>query len=298
MPGESRAEQSEVWEDDMPRYSHRSRTRRRNRGRFGPLFKLLCVLAVVVALTAGATVFFRVERISVSGCKRYTPEEIIAASGIQVGENLYSLNKVSIDRSIRTKLPYVEELTINRALPSTILITVAECEAAAQVSVPDPAQAAAAQEELAAGDPDAKPALLAQEPWLISEKGKLLEPAPADSAAIPVAGLTSVDPAAGSLMKVPESEQTRLDALTALLQAAQEEELTGELSSIRLEATRLTVRYAGRFDVEMKLNSDFRYSLRLMCAVREQLEELHGPQVAGTIDLTLEQYDAAFSLAE
>lgn len=277
----------------MPRYSHRSRTRRRNRGRFGPLFKLLCVLAVVVALTAGATVFFRVERVSVSGCKRYTEEEIIAASGIQVGGNLYSLNKVSIGRSIRTQLPYVEELTINRALPSTIVITVTECEAVAQVSVPTAEQVSALQEEVWE---EAVP--LAQEPWLISEKGKLLEPAPADSAVLPVTGLTSIAPEAGSFLKVPESEKTQLDALTSLLQAAQEEELTGELSSIRLEATRLTVRYAGRFDVEMKLNSDFRYNLRLMRSVREELEERHGPQVAGTIDLTLEQYDAAFSLAK
>ena len=48
----------------------------------------------------------------------------------------------------------------------------------------------------------------------------------------------------------------------------------------------------------MRLNSDFRYNLRLMRSVREELEERHGPQVAGTIDLTLEQYDAAFSLAK
>jgi len=281
----------------MSRYS-RSRTRRKNRGRFGPLFKLLCVLAVVVALTAGATVFFRVEHVSVSGCKRYTAEEVIAASGIQTGDNLYALNKVSIGKSIRTKLPYVEELTINRALPSTILITVTECEAAARIAVPDPVRAAAVQEELADGDPDAKPVLLAQEPWLISRKGKLLESAPADSAVLPVTGLTPIAPEAGSLLEVPESERTMLDSLTALLQAAQEEELTGELSSVRLDATRLTVRYAGRFDVEMKLNTDFRYDLRLMRTVREELEQRHGPQVAGTIDLTLEKYDAVFSPAE
>ena len=108
----------------MSRRSSRSRTRRRNRGRFGPLFKLLCVLAVIVALTGGATVFFRVETVMVTGSQRYTQEEIIAASGIQVGDNLYALNKVRIDRNIRTQLPYVGELSINRALPSTIVITV------------------------------------------------------------------------------------------------------------------------------------------------------------------------------
>ena len=64
----------------MARYSHRSRTRRRNRGRFGPLFKLLCVVAVGVALTVGVTVFFRVEAVEVTGNQRYTDEEIIAAS--------------------------------------------------------------------------------------------------------------------------------------------------------------------------------------------------------------------------
>lgn len=99
----------------MSRRSSRSRTHRRNRGRFGPLFKLLCVLAVVVALTGGATVFFRVETVEVTGNQRYTQEEIIAASGIQMGDNLYALNKVSIDRKIRTRLPYVGELSINRA---------------------------------------------------------------------------------------------------------------------------------------------------------------------------------------
>lgn len=279
----------------MPRYSHRSRIRRKNRGRFGPLFKLLCVLAVVVALTAGATVFFRVERVSVSGNQRYSQEEIIAASGIHLGDNMYSLNKVRIDRSIRTKLPYVGELTINRALPSTILITVAEWDAVAQISVPDPARVSAVQEELLEEDPKAEPVKTAQEPWLISVKGKLLEPAPKDSTAIPVSGLTPLAPEAGSMLAVPESEKTRLEALTALLAALEEVELSKEITSIRLEATQLVVRYAGRFNVKMKLNADFQYNLRLMCTVREQMEQRYSVDVTGSIDLTQEKYDAVYS---
>ena len=47
----------------MARRSH-NKTRRRNRGRFGLLFKLLCLVALVVALTAGVTVFFRVEAVT------------------------------------------------------------------------------------------------------------------------------------------------------------------------------------------------------------------------------------------
>lgn len=282
----------------MSRRSSRSRTHRRNRGRFGPLFKLLCVLGVVVALTGGATVFFRVETVEVTGNQRYTQEEIVEASGIQTGDNLYALNKVRIDRKIRTRLPYVGELSIDRALPSTIRIDVTEWEAVAQVAVPSPEQAAAAQEELADGDPDAAPAALAQEPWLISVKGKLLEQAPEDSTAIVVTGLTAVAPQAGELLKVPEGEATRLEALTSLLGAIENADLFHEVSRISLEATRLIVRYADRFDVKMKLNADFGYNIRLMGAVREQMEEKYGPEAAGTIDLTQEKHEAVYSPAK
>ena len=265
----------------MPRYSHRSRTRRRNRGRFGPLFKLLCVVGVILAVTVGATVFFRVEQVTVSGNQRYTQEEIIAASGIQLGDNLYSLNKVRIDQNIRTTLPYIGDLTINRVLPSTIQITVTEWEAVAQVAAPGVEQVAAYQEE--AGE---KAVTTAQEPWLISVKGKLLEPAPPDSAAIAVTGLIPLSPQAGSMMEVPEGEHTRLAALTALLEALGEAGMQSQVSNIRLEATQLMVRYAGRFDVKMKLNADFSYDVRLMRAIREKMEEQDGEGACGSMDLT------------
>lgn len=282
----------------MSRRSSRSRTHRRNRGRFGPLFKLLCVLAVVVALTGGATVFFRVETVEVTGNQRYTREEIIEASGIRTGDNLYALNKVRIDRRIRTRLPYVGELSINRSLPSTIRIDVTEWEAVAQVAVPTPEQAAAAREELAGGKEDAEPAALAQEPWLISVKGKLLEQAPENSTAVVVTGLTAVAPQAGELLRVPEGEATRLEALTSLLGAIEGADLFREVSRIQLETTRLIVRYADRFDVKMKLNADFGYNIRLMRAVREQMEEAYGPEAAGTIDLTQEKHEAVYSPAK
>lgn len=282
----------------MSRRSSRSRTHRRNRGRFGPLFKLLCVLAVVVALTGGATVFFRVETVEVTGNQRYTREEIIEASGIRTGDNLYALNKVRIDRRIRTRLPYVGELSINRSLPSTIRIDVTEWEAVAQVAVPTPEQAAAAREELAGGKEDAESAALAQEPWLISVKGKLLEQAPENSTAVVVTGLTAVAPQAGELLRVPEGEATRLEALTSLLGAMEGADLFREVSRIQLETTRLIVRYADRFDVKMKLNADFGYNIRLMRAVREQMEEAYGPEAAGTIDLTQEKHEAVYSPAK
>ena len=84
-----------------------NRRRRRGRGRFGPLFKLLCAAAVVLALTVGATVFFRVETVVVTGNSRYTQEEIVAVSGIEIEDNLYAMNKFQIQQQIREQLPYI-----------------------------------------------------------------------------------------------------------------------------------------------------------------------------------------------
>ncbi len=282
----------------MSRYS-RSRTPRRNRGRFGPLFKLLCVVAVVVAMTVGATVFFRVEEVAVSGNRRYTREEVIAASVIQTGDNLYGLNKVHIAKNIRTTLPYIEELTIHRSLPDTIVITVTEWEAVAQIAVPDPARVSALQAELAGeGDGSQPPQVVtAQEPWLISVKGKLLEPAPADSNAIVVTGLIPLDPQTGSLLRVPEGEQPRLDALVSLLEALGKEGMQSQVSEIRLEDTSLTLRYAGRFDVKMRLDGDFGYDVRLMRSVREQMEAREGETAAGSVDLTRPDQGAIYAPA-
>ena len=210
------------------------RKRKRGKGRLGPLFKLLCAGAVAVALTMGATVFFQVETVAVTGNSRYSQEEIIKATGIQTGDNLFRMNKYQIAHQVLQGLPYVEELTIRRALPSTIVITVKEWDAVARVEAPgtsadvqtvpqapaEPVQPDSSQagdgadqsqperspdRSQAAGDiggdsssedtqEDAKPATQA---WLISVGGKLLEPAPADSTAISVTGITPPVPKGG-----------------------------------------------------------------------------------------------------
>ena len=102
---------------------NRSTNRRRRRGRFSFLTKLLCILLIAGAVVAALTVFFKVQSITVSGNARYTSEEVVAASGIEIEDNLFLLNKYSAAQAIFEKLPYVEEATINRALPDTIVIT-------------------------------------------------------------------------------------------------------------------------------------------------------------------------------
>ena len=142
-----------------------NRKRKRRRSRLGVLLKLLCLAALVAALTFGATVFFQVETIAVTGNSRYTQDEIIAASGVQVGDNLFRMNKKQISQEILHQLPYVESVSILRGLPSTITFQVTEWDAVAQVEV----YAQGQTEE--SGEEGESQQAAAKETWLISVAG-------------------------------------------------------------------------------------------------------------------------------
>lgn len=313
----------------MARRSSRSRKRRRNRGRLGPLFKVLCLLALVVALTAGATVFFRVEQVVVTGNSRYTQEEIVEVTGIQQGDNLYGWNKFAIAQRLRETLPYIGEVSIRRSLPNTVIITVVEWDAVARVEPPTAQELLELQGELeeelgdtAGGSGDASSgedtsadsssgdtssaasseeagvtdvSAVAQQPWLISVKGKLLEQATGDGSAISVTGLAALVPQAGTPLAVPQSQQTRLDALLSLLEAMEEAGMTGDFSSIALGSTQMELRYLDRFTVKLDMGADFPYELQVISTVRQDIEQKHGAQASGTMDLTQEDYQVVYS---
>ena len=280
-----------------------NRRRRRNRGLFGPLFKVLCALAVLAALTFGVTVFFQVETVVVSGNVRYTQEEIVAASGIQIGDNLFRMNKYEIDRNIRQQLPYINEANINRSPPSTIVIMVSEWNAVARVEKPEPEDSVPAGPSSSGDSSEQEPAPeIAREAWLISppsEAGcKLLEPvadgASDGSAAISVTGIAPIMPRAGTMLAVSQAEQPKLDALEGLLAVLGEREKLAEVSSIRLGSTQLTLRWDGRFDVIIPLNADFDYKLRFLEKAIEQVEAQQGRLESGSFDMTADDDSVLF----
>ena len=324
------------------------RKRKRGKWRLGPLFKLLCAGAVAVALTMGATVFFQVETVAVTGNSRYSQEEIIKATGIQTGDNLFRMNKYQIAHQVLQGLPYVEELTIRRALPSTIVITVKEWDAVARVEAPGtsavvqtvpqapaepvqpdssqagdtsqpdaqagdsadqsqqelaPDQSPASGDKSAAGDSsgdssakdDQESAKPATQAWLISVGGKLLEPAPADSTAISVTGITPLAPRAGEMLVLSQEEQPKLTALLALLQGLEDHDMLADTASIALGDAHVELRYLDRFTVKLPLTGDLDYKLQALKAAVPEAEKKLGEQTTGTFDLTQESITAVYT---
>ena len=269
-----------------------SKRSRRNRGRFSFLFKLLAIVAIGAALTVGATVFFKVEQVVVEGNQRYTAQEVDNASGIQIGDNLFRLNKYQIKSDILQTLPYVEGVNIVRRLPSTIAITVHEWDAVARIAY-TPLPESAVTEQTAEGEGTVQMETAKEnEVWLISVGGKLLEVSPEDSQAILVSGLTALAPKAGTMLAVPQEQQDKLNGLLALLGALEERGTISFVTEIDLTAAaQVRMRYDNRFWVKMPVNGDFTYFLRALEAVVEQ----RGPGEKGTMDLTREDYVVVYS---
>ena len=100
------------------------RGRRRNRGRFSALYKLLSVLIIFAAILMGCVVFFRVSTVEITGDSPYTEEEIRRVSGVEQGDNLFTLNKYQISSRIYTQLPYIGTVNFERKYPDTFVIHV------------------------------------------------------------------------------------------------------------------------------------------------------------------------------
>lgn len=92
------------------------------------LLRMATVVAVVLSLVLGMSIFFKVANVTVSGSDKYAPWDVRVASGIRDGENLLTLNKAKIGGKIRTKLPYVKTVRIGIKLPDTVKIEIQEMD--------------------------------------------------------------------------------------------------------------------------------------------------------------------------
>ena len=101
--------------------------------RRSPLRPILTFVIIVLGVLLALSVFFRVSKITVDGNSFYTEEQIIQASGIEDGDNMFFVNRFSAASRIFAKLPYVQKVTISRKLPNHVIIEIAESQELAYV---------------------------------------------------------------------------------------------------------------------------------------------------------------------
>ena len=245
----------------MARRKQRDRHRRRGRGRFGGLYKLLSVLIILLALGIGCVAFFRVNEVTVSGNSRYTAQEIAEASGVEKGDNLFLVNRSQTVANILKKLPYIERGAVVVHPPDRLELKVVEAAPVCAVE--------------AEGSR-----------WTLSARCKLLELGGNEDLAL-VLGLTPQTPNLGSPLAVSAEEEEKLKCLKSLLTALEEQGLGNELSGF-VDMSGISAIYFGcgeDLTVKVPMNGDFdrlAYSLKQVLKTFEE----QGQAVSGTLDLT------------
>lgn len=108
---------------DAKRYSNKRLFRRY-------LLAACVLLILIIVLAIGVFVFLRVERVTIDNETDFSAEEVRAASGINIGENLLLLNKRSIADRIARKIPYADSIAVTKKYPTTVKISLRKGEAA------------------------------------------------------------------------------------------------------------------------------------------------------------------------
>ena len=227
------------------RYNHK-----RRRGSLSFLYKLLAFVLICTAIALALTLFFRIRTIDVSGSQRYSAQEIIDAAEVQVGDNMFLMNKYRAAERIRAALPYIETVQFRRDMPDGLRIIVTECT--------DPA--AIVQDGKA---------------YLLCDTGTIVDDVAASAAKkrIQVKGLTLVEPVVGQPAQAAEGQELALTQLLALMQALDERGMGGDVTLIDMsDPAQLTLGYLDRFNVYFPWDADYGYKLDYLLAVVEKLE--------------------------
>ena len=240
----------------MPQQNKRKRKR-------SALFAPLSFLIICAALVFGMSVFFRVSGIEVEGNLLYSREEIIEASGIEEGDNLFFINRFSAISRIFSKLPYVEKAVINRSLPNKLVIVVSESKAIACVTAEDGT-------------------------WAIDRSCKLLSKASGEDlrGLIRVEGLTPIAPEAGQIIAPGEAESPKVNYLSAILTQIDALNLRDNITYIDISGiSNPSFDYLGRFTVKLGANENIEYKFQCLLSAVEALSE--GDR--GTLDLSIDK---------
>lgn len=221
-----------------------------------PLAFFLLIVAIIFIMS----LFFKVSRIEVQGNSRYSAEEIISASGIVDGDNLFFINGIAAGSRVKVKLPYVESVQVSRGLPNLVVIQVKESSAVACVEVGD-------------------------ELWSVSSSGKFLSSiSREDSEHIAaISGISVSEAAVGENITVSDADSGKLSYLLDILYQVQARGLVGNVTAINMsDAANPTFEYDGRFLVKLGANDNTEYKFGKMLSAVSQLSA----DDAGTLDLS------------
>lgn len=241
--------------------------------------QIATVLAVVLALVFGMSIFFQVETVKVAGADKYTPYQIKEASGIENGDNMFGLSKSTISSRIMQKLPYVGSVQVGLSLPGTVNIQVEELTVTYAVTDQDGGW------------------------WLMASNGKVLEKINGGDATAytNILGVTldfpktsqqavahEPEPATdetGQTIPVTTYASERLDMALEILQQLEKQGILGEAASVDVtDLAALEIWYGDQFQISLGDSTQLEQKIKLVKGAIVQIGEYR----TGSMDVSFE----------
>ena len=232
----------------------------RRKRRKAPFRKLLGFFLVVSILIFGVSVFFRINDFRIEGDIRYTPQQIMEASGLQFGNHLLLIDEQAAVARIQSQLPYVGQVQITRQFPSRIVIWVEEATPVART-------------------------VSTYGVIILDNMGRILEVMETmpDIHLISVIGLYPVEtPVAGQALNLGEEGEYQAEYLREILKAFYDRNLFSQIQSLDMaDVLNPIFDLANRFTVHLGPNRNFTHKMYMLVEIYANID----PRDSGLIDL-------------
>lgn len=206
---------------------------------------------IVVAVIFIMSVSFRVDTITVTGNEHYTAQDIINAIEIEQGDNLFFFDRFAAVTRVFAKLPYISEVSIERALPNKVNISVIESSAVAYLKI-------------------------GAELWTMDEKCKILGKAAEgeEGTLIPIVGFNSGTLFINETVTTPDNDTRAVSYLKEVLYQIVERNLAYQITKIDFSNTNgVKVYYGGKYTILLGDPYATEHKFSLVMSAISQLKE-------------------------
>lgn len=245
------------------RRTRRRRQRYKDRPSSGLLGRVLIMLAIVAAIVLGVAIFFRVNIVDVQGNVIYSADQVREASGVEVGDNLLTVNRAAINGNIQARMPYVQDVSVGLILPDTVVIQIKESEIAGLV-----------QSDTGSN-------------WYVNTEGRVLGSSVEDfrGQIVELKGFTITAPQAGADAVATEGQEESLDASLEVIRQMEGTGLIEQITAIDAAKSYDLLLYSGdRLEIMLGGTEQLDYKIQYLQVVLDGLEDYQ----TGIIDLTFD----------
>lgn len=236
-----------------------------NRGRL--VLHIVTLTAVAFAIFLGLSIFFKVEKVVVSGAEKYSDWTIYEVSGIKEGDSLLFFGQASAGSKIIDALPYIQKVHFDIELPGTVHIIVEEAPVGYALQAEDGSW------------------------WLMTAQGRITEQwgTAAPSKYTAVYGVALKAPTVGAAAVAAEAGEEgtsvtgadRLSAALQILQQLEANEMLGKVASVDVSNLQaLQMWYGTRYQVKLGDSGNLAYKI---AAVKSAIDQM-SPYQTGILD--------------